>query len=90
MDRKWGRSVVETTRLYNKRSQLWLQNFNLDEDSGMELETGFLRDADASNLMNLDVIITGEIMSIQRAFGRRRVDCCDAYRDASYTGKCAV
>jgi hypothetical protein len=38
---KWGRSVVETTRLYNKRSQLWLQNFNLDENSEKELEQAF-------------------------------------------------
>src|SRR5437773_2546523 len=38
---KWGRSVVETTRQYNKRSQLWLQNFNLDESSEMELEQAF-------------------------------------------------
>src|SRR6266568_2785265 len=38
---KWGRSVVETTRLYNKRSQLWLQNFNLNENSEMELEQAF-------------------------------------------------
>jgi hypothetical protein len=38
---KWGRSVVETTRLYNKRSQLWLQNFNLDVNSEKELEQAF-------------------------------------------------
>jgi len=38
---KWGRSVVETTRMYNKRSQLWLQNFNLDENSEKELELAF-------------------------------------------------
>ncbi len=39
----WGRSLVETTRLYKKRSQLWLQNFNLDESSEMELEQAFCR-----------------------------------------------
>ncbi len=38
---KWGRSVVETTRLYKKRSQLWLQNFNLDENSELKLEQAF-------------------------------------------------
>src|SRR5438874_6244592 len=37
----WGRSVVETTRMYNKRSQLWLQNFNLDENSEKALEQAF-------------------------------------------------
>jgi hypothetical protein len=40
---KWGRSVVETVRLQNKRSQLWLQNFNLDEDSEKELEPAFFK-----------------------------------------------
>ncbi len=38
---QWGRSIVETTRHYNKRSQLWLQNFNLDERSEVELEQAF-------------------------------------------------
>jgi hypothetical protein len=38
---KWGQSVVATARQYNKRSQLWLQNFNLDESSEMELEQAF-------------------------------------------------
>ena len=38
---KWGRSVVETTRMYNKKSQLWLQNFNLDGNSEEELEQAF-------------------------------------------------
>ena len=41
MVEKWGRSVVETTRMYNKKSQLWLQNFNLDEKSEQELEQAF-------------------------------------------------
>ena len=27
----WGHTVVSLTRQHNKRSQLWLQNFNLDE-----------------------------------------------------------
>ena len=29
----WGRNVVALTRQHHKRSQLWLQNFNLDESS---------------------------------------------------------
>ena len=37
----WGRMVVEAARLHNKRSQLWLQNFNLSEpDEGM-LDSAF-------------------------------------------------
>lgn len=38
---QWSRSVVQTARQYNKRSQLWLQNFNLDERSEGELEESF-------------------------------------------------
>jgi hypothetical protein len=38
---QWSRSIVETTRQYNKRSQLWLQNFNLDERSEVEMEQAF-------------------------------------------------
>ena len=41
MIEKWGRSIVETTRLYNKRSQLWLQNFCLYEKTEIELEQAF-------------------------------------------------
>lgn len=40
---KWGRSVVETVRVHNKRSQLWLQNFNLDYNGEKELEPAFLQ-----------------------------------------------
>ncbi len=38
---KWGRTIVEVTRQHNKRSQLWLQNFNLDEAGEQELELAF-------------------------------------------------
>jgi hypothetical protein len=38
---KWGRSVVEMAHLHKKRSQLWLQNFNLDESSEKDLEAAF-------------------------------------------------
>ncbi len=38
---QWSRSIVETARQYNRRSQLWLQNFNLDERSEVELEQAF-------------------------------------------------
>ena len=41
MVEKWGRSAVETTRLHEKRSQLWLQNFNLDENGEKDLEPAF-------------------------------------------------
>ncbi len=37
----WGRRIVETTRQHNKRSQLWLQNFQLDEVGEQELEVAF-------------------------------------------------
>ncbi len=37
----WGRSIVEITRQYEKRSQLWLQNFSLTEDKEQELELAF-------------------------------------------------
>jgi hypothetical protein len=30
---EWGRNVVALTRQHHKRSQLWLQNFNLNESS---------------------------------------------------------
>jgi hypothetical protein len=38
---KWGRSIVEVTRQRGKRSQLWLQNFDLDEQSEQDLEAAF-------------------------------------------------
>ena len=38
---EWGRSIVEITRQYEKRSQLWLQNFSLTEDGEPELEVAF-------------------------------------------------
>ncbi len=41
MVEEWGRSVVEITRQHEKRSQLWLQNFNLPEDKEHELESAF-------------------------------------------------
>lgn len=43
----WGRSIVETTRRYRKRSQLWLQNFGLDEQSEELLEASFAELMDA-------------------------------------------
>ncbi|TMC89451.1 MAG: hypothetical protein E6J10_01130 [Chloroflexi bacterium] len=38
---QWGRTIVEVTRQHDKRSQLWLQNFNLDEAGEQELEVAF-------------------------------------------------
>src|SRR5579859_5345943 len=38
---QWGRTIVEVTRQHNKRSQLWLQNFNLDKAGEQELELAF-------------------------------------------------
>ncbi len=38
---EWGRNVVTLTRQHAKRSQLWLQNFNLDDENEPELETAF-------------------------------------------------
>lgn len=38
----WGRNLVEITRLTHKRSQLWLQNFNLDEEAAQMLTPSFL------------------------------------------------
>jgi hypothetical protein len=40
---QWGRDVVEIARRQGKRSQLWLQNFNLDEDSQKQLEPAFTK-----------------------------------------------
>jgi hypothetical protein len=38
---KWGQLLVDATRQHGKRSQLWLQNFNLNEDSEQYLEVAF-------------------------------------------------
>lgn len=38
---EWGRKLVELTRKQEKRSQLWLQNYNLREAEEPELETAF-------------------------------------------------
>jgi hypothetical protein len=38
---QWGREIVDVTRQAGKRSQLWLQNFNLDERHEEELEVAF-------------------------------------------------
>ncbi len=39
----WGRIIVEAARLHNKRSQLWLQNFNLDAADEEMLDPSFTR-----------------------------------------------
>jgi hypothetical protein len=39
----WSRTVVEVTRRYKKRSQLWLQNFSLDEQDEQYLEPSFTK-----------------------------------------------
>jgi hypothetical protein len=38
---KWSRSVVAVAHQQKKRSQLWLQNFNLDEEAEKQLESTF-------------------------------------------------
>jgi hypothetical protein len=38
---RWGRSIVEVTRRHKKRSQLWLQNFNLSDCEELALESAF-------------------------------------------------
>jgi hypothetical protein len=38
---EWGRSIVEVTRQYGKRSMLWLQNFGLSAEKEPELEVAF-------------------------------------------------
>jgi hypothetical protein len=38
---QWGRELVEVARASSKRSQLWLQNFNIYEGNSGELETAF-------------------------------------------------
>lgn len=49
---EWGRAVVETARQYGKRSQLWLQNFCLDEEDERSLDVTFdkLLDAEPDEL----------------------------------------
>ena len=37
----WGSALVEATRQRQKRSQLWLQNFSLDEETEKELDIAF-------------------------------------------------
>lgn len=41
MIEEWGRKVVDTSRAHEKRSQLWLQNFSLDEQGEQMLEPSF-------------------------------------------------
>ena len=41
MVEQWGHTVVEAARNSEKRSQLWLQNFNLDEQDEPMLEVSF-------------------------------------------------
>jgi len=41
MVERWGREIVEITRSAGKRSQLWLQNFNIDARNEGEMETAF-------------------------------------------------
>lgn len=38
---EWGQTLVDMTKQAGKRSQLWLQNFNLDAANEMLLETAF-------------------------------------------------
>ncbi|HLZ81256.1 MAG TPA: hypothetical protein VKP04_06465 [Ktedonobacteraceae bacterium] len=38
---RWGRGIVEVTRRHKKRSQLWLQNFNLSDGEELALESAF-------------------------------------------------
>jgi hypothetical protein len=38
---QWGRSVSSVVRAKGKRSQLWLQNFNLDETGEGQMEDAF-------------------------------------------------
>lgn len=37
----WGNAIVQTAQHHMKRSQLWLQNFNLDETGEQALEAAF-------------------------------------------------
>ena len=38
---EWGKSIVEVTQQHNKRSQLWLQNFNVSTCSEPQIEIAF-------------------------------------------------
>lgn len=38
---QWGTQLIEVAHTYEKRSQLWLQNFNLDQAGEQELEAAF-------------------------------------------------
>jgi hypothetical protein len=40
---QWGHTLVDTVKHHGKRSQLWLQNFNLDEEHEPEMEQSFTR-----------------------------------------------
>lgn len=40
---RWGRELMEITRQNGKRSQLWLQNFNIHERNAQEMESAFAR-----------------------------------------------
>lgn len=40
---RWGREIVEAARLSNKRSQLWLQNFNIDAHNEADMEAAFAK-----------------------------------------------
>ena len=40
---EWGRELMEVARTSSKRSQLWLQNFNISERNVAEMETAFAR-----------------------------------------------
>jgi len=40
---EWSRSIVAVTRQHEKRSQLWLQNFNLGTSDEPQLEKAFLQ-----------------------------------------------
>jgi hypothetical protein len=39
--KRWGHEIIEITRSAGKRSQLWLQNFNIDAQNEAEMETAF-------------------------------------------------
>src|SRR5712691_12677340 len=41
MTQLWGTMLVEVARKHKKRSQIWLQNFNLDEEGEATLESTF-------------------------------------------------
>lgn len=43
MVEEWARTVVEATHRYGKRSQLWLQNFSLDEQGEALLDSAFFK-----------------------------------------------